>query len=153
MEESIVYENKTSTPNEVGVMDDIGISMIKKQVENMYAEEDAFTKGLDNAEKTLDNYLKQWLIDSELAELQIDNFGLIEDKITYKVHLLPRFWELQKEQFAFKYRAEKFQAEQYIESLEKEVSVAKDRLKVMAEGIAEKIDTLTKLGEEIPSRT
>jgi len=146
------YVNEAGTSNEVGVTDEIGKDLIKNQLLSLYAEEEAFVKARENALEGLENYEKQWLIDKELLELQLNNFGMLDSAKTHIVHTIPRFWELQKEQFGYKVRQETFQAEQTIKSFEREVETADKQLERIRKSIADKVKELEDLGMEIPSR-
>ena len=153
MVEDMKYENKNGTPNEVGVTDELGVEMIKQQLLNLYAEQKAFEEGLETAVANLENFEKQWKIDKELYDLQMEHFGLNEDKYTHKVHFVPKYWELLKEQFYYsKVRPETFQSEKMIESYKSEIEVSEKRLVSLAEEILTVSKQLRDLGEEVPQR-
>ena len=146
------YVNNTESSNDVGVTDTIGKDIIKNQLLSLYAEEEAFIKAEKNAVEGLENYMQQWDIDKELLNLQLDNFGMLDSAKTHLVHEIPRFWELQKEQFRFKVRQETFQAEQTIKGFEKELDTAKKQLDRLKVAIEEKISEMKELGMDIPSK-
>lgn len=151
MDNKIKYENKNKTPNEVGITDEIGVDLIKDQLLSLYDERKAFEDGLDTAEKNLENFEKQWNIDKRLYELQMENWGLIEDKKTHKIHLIDEYWDLSKEQFYYgKVRPDTFQSEKMIESFNKEIETAKERLAGIADEIINIKKQLKDLNEDIP---
>jgi len=145
------YKNKEGTSNNVGVTDDIGVDMLKKQVLNLYAEETAFQGGLEAAEKNLENFSKQWAIDKRLYELQLDNWGLLDEHRTHKLHMVDEYWELSKEQFYYnKVRPDTFQSEKLIEGYIDEIKTSNERLSAIAEELINVKKQLSDLGEDIP---
>jgi len=146
------YVNQEGTSNELAIKDEIGIDMLKNQLVSLYAEERAFEIGLKNAEEGLENYSTQWKVDEELLDMQLDNFGMLDSAKTHKIHEMPRFWELQKEQFGYKVRHEKVSAEGQIIGYNKEIEVASTKLTGIAADILLKIKELTDIGQEIPTR-
>ena len=146
------YKNSKGTSNDVGILDDVGIDMVKNQLLSLYAEEDAFVQMEATAKESSENYKKQWVIDERLLTLQLENFGMIESAKTHKVHEIQEFWDLQKEQFSFKVRHETFNAEQQLAGYIREIESSAKNLVTITKEIANKTEQLKALGEEIPAR-
>jgi len=108
------FVNKAGTDNHVGVSDDIGREMQEAQKVKYEDELEAYQEEVAQIDRDIENYNAQWLLDQEEMQLQFDNFGMIEEKITHKVHLLPRFWEISRLKYAYKMRQEEHQAQQYL---------------------------------------
>jgi len=150
-DKDMTYTNKEATPNGVGVTDELGVNMLKKQLLNFYAERDAFVQGKEQATKNLENFEKQWNIDKRLYELQMENWGLLDEKKTHKIHLIDEYWELAKEQFYYsKVRPDTFQSEKLIEGYKDEIITADKRLQSIAEEILNIKKQLIDLGESLP---
>lgn len=122
------YVNEAGTSNEVGVTDDIGVNILKRQEKSLLDEKKAYEEGLESAEKGLDNYERQWVIDKRLMELQLENFGMLESSYSHKIHTLPEYWELEKQKYSYKVREETFVAEKHIDSYKEQIAKSKERL-------------------------
>lgn len=146
------YENKEGTSNEIGVLDDIGIDMLKNQVVSLYAEEVAFELGLQNAVEGKENYEVQWKIDEELLDMQYNNFGMLKESYTHVIHTMPRFWDLQKEQFSYKVRQDKVLAESQLQGYDKEIEAATNQLEHIRGKIADLTKQLNDLNEPVPEK-
>lgn len=157
------FKNKAGTSNEVGIMDEIGISMLKHQISNLYDEKAAFEQGLETAIKSQDNYKQQSQIDLSLRKLEYDNFGMnvkynwlarlgryVFGSLEHKVKYKKEFWALQKEKFLFDMRSNEIQDKSQMEGFEAEIERSSERIEQIKEQLATKIETLTGLGEEIP---
>ena len=112
------FVNKEGTDNHVGVSDDIGKEMLQNQIDSYKEELKSYKEAVSQAEKSIKNYNDQWLIDKELMDLELENFGRKPEHCVMKVHDLPRFWELQKEKFKYTIRQEVFKAESYLDQQE-----------------------------------
>lgn len=135
--ETFVNDEKGS--NEVGVKDDIGLDMIKRQLGALLVEEEAFVEALEQGEKSYENYQKQWDIDKRLFELQLEHFGLEEKNYTHKLHSVPEYWDLEKTKFEYKVKQETFSAEQRLKQYEEEQTNALKRLNLIREEIPKKV--------------
>lgn len=145
------FKNQAGSDNEVGVTDQIGIDMLKKQVKDIYDEIEAFKGGLDNAKKSFDNYKEQADVEHRLQDLQLDHFGMIEEQKTHLIHNVPEFWELQKKKFEFEVRSQRMQDKSQLEGYEAEIKRAEERLKQLDVQLAKKITKLEEMGEEVPA--
>jgi len=151
VEEKMSFENEQGTSNNVDISEELSVDMVKGQVINFYDEKKAFEMGLEQAEKNLENFEKQWLIDKRLYELQLENWGLKEGHKTHKIHDVQEYWDLSKEQFIFgKVRPDTFQAERMIESYKDEIKNAKARIVSIDEELEILKAQLIEVGEEMP---
>ena len=137
------FENNAGTDNHIGVSDDIGKEMLASQKEEYEKELEAYQGALEQIDKDVANYTDQWLLDKEEMQLQYDNFGLLDDKFSHKVHTIPRFWEIQKEKFMYKIRQETHQAEQWLnqKAIEKEKAIERiDIIKKNLERVSNELE-------------
>jgi hypothetical protein len=110
------FVNKEKTENHIGVVDDIGKDMLQSQIDSYKEELDSYYEAVIDADKSIENYNNQWIIDKRLMELELENFGRREEHYVMKVHTIPEFWELQKSKFRFTIRQEEAKAENYLQS-------------------------------------
>jgi len=130
------FKNELNTSNEVEVMDDIGVSMVKQNLAAVLDEQEHYAEAIKVAMAAYDNYNEQWIIDKRLFELEMDNFGKIDDsKATHKIELIPEFWELQKKKKGFSIRQETYSAEKRLEGMMSDVTSSQDRLKALNEQV------------------
>jgi len=127
------FKNELNTPNEVGIMDDMGIDMVKRNLGAVLDEQKAYAEAVEVAQKNYDNYKKQWDIDKRLFELELENWGKIEGEATHKIELVPEFWELQKKKKEFAIRQETFSAEQRMKGFLEDVKNSQERLELLNE--------------------
>ena len=90
-------------------------------------ELELFTKQLAQKKRALENYRVQWLIDKELHQIVLDNFGLVTP--THKYQRVGRYWELQLKKYEFQIREDTFMADSKIAALEGEIKGLKDLIK------------------------
>jgi hypothetical protein len=143
---NVSYQNDAGTDNEVSVMDDIGIGMVKQQLGALLIEEEVFVEAIDVSKSNYDNYNNQWVIDKRLFELQLEHFGLQEQHYTHNLHLVPEYWDLEKEKFMYKVRQETFSAEKRLKQYEEELANAINRLAIIREEIPKKVAKLEEAG-------
>ena len=113
------FENKKGTSNYMEVVDEEDIETLKAQIEAVNSELDAFEEKRLDAIKLKERYETQWVVDKEEMDLQLEYFGMPEEKYTHKIHYIPRFWELQKKKFEFEVEEKTKQAESWIDGQEK----------------------------------
>ena len=109
------FENKKGTSNYMEVVDEEDIETLKAQIEAVNSELEAFEEKRLDAVKLKERYETQWAVDKEEMTLQLEHFGMPEEKYTHKIHFVPRFWELQKKKFEFKVEEQTKQAESWID--------------------------------------
>ena len=144
------FKNELETPNEVGVCDDIGIDMIKRNLGAVLDEQDAYAEAVEVAMKSYENYKVQWDVDNRLFQLELENFGKIDaDKCTHKIELVPEFWELQLKKKEFAVRQETYSAEKRMAGLLEDVANSQERLESLNEQAVKLTASLKEAGEEV----
>ena len=143
------FKNELNTPNEVGVMDDIGVDMVKRNLGAVLDERKAYEEAVVVAQKNYDNYKEQWDIDKRLFELELENWGKIDDKYTHKIELVPEFWELQKKKKEFAIRQETYSAEKRMQGFLDDVKNSQERLELLNEQVVKLTEQLEEAGEEV----
>jgi len=129
------FKNELGTDNFVGVDDEIGNDQIKDQIEQLNKEIKGYETIIEQKQKDFDNFKEQYDIAKELWALEVENFGISPEKYSHKVHYIPRFWELKKQEHEYKIRMEKFQNDKYLESLTKELEVGTDQMNALKEQV------------------
>lgn len=111
-------EEKKEHTKPVEVQDELGDDITELTKDQLKKEIENFKKNLEQLDKDKENYEKQWEVDKELHQIQLegDNHMLINP--TYKYQQNPRYWELVKEKLKYQIRQQTAQAEGYLKSIE-----------------------------------
>jgi len=136
-------ENKVN--GNVGVKDDKGVEILKRQLNGLTKEKEAYEKAIIDTEKSISNYEEQWLIDKRLLELQLEHFGMVDEKVTHKIQLVPEFWSLEKKKFEYRIREEHARADSYLTTHYEDLRLSKERL----EKCTSEIERITKELSEV----
>lgn len=140
MSEELEFKNNKGTDNHVGVADNIGLEMLKQQKANHEQELKTLEDARAEAIKTRDNYKEQWDIHAAKVQVQLDNWGMIEEKKTHKFHLVPEYWELEKKLFQYQFRMDKFTNEAQINAFDADVKSYEKQL----DGVKKNLEEINK---------
>ena len=112
--------NNENVENNPSVEDQLTQEIVKGNIEQLKKEIGQFKKTLQTIDDSEKNYKEQWEIDEKIWELHLkdDNCKQIEN--TIKLHEEPEFWELHKKKLEYKYRMDKFTAENYLKGYEQQ---------------------------------
>ena len=121
----------------VGIVDDLGESIIEEQKKQLQTEIDLFEKNIADAKKAKENYEKQVEIEEKLRKIVDENYGLIEEKYQHKYQLIPEYWELQHEKFKYQLRQERFMDERTIAGFDQQIKEQSEQLKSATEKLKE----------------
>lgn len=137
------FENNAGTDNHVGVSDNIGKEMLESQKAKYEEEVEAYKEAVEQIDRDVENYLKQWNIDKRIMELQFDNFGKDEEQFSLKVHKIPEYWELEKEKYTYYMRQEAYKADKWFDQKNTEKMKATERIEIIEKNL-EEVDTRLK---------
>lgn len=116
--------------NYVGIKDEIGKEIIESQKESLKVEIQTFEEGLKNVLEAKKNYEDQWLVDKEVYELLLEGDNLKSLNPTQKFQTIDRYWELQKLKLQYKYREDKFLAEQRLKGYDEKIKEIQEKLEL-----------------------
>lgn len=131
------FKNEKQTDNHVGVVDNIGVAMLKEQKANHEQELKTLQGALDDAQKTHDNFKEQWDVHEAKVQLQLDNWGMLDEKKTHRFHLLPEYWELEKKLFQYQFRMDKSNNEGMIKQFLNDIDSYKKQMDIAQKNLDE----------------
>lgn len=137
MSDELEFKNNKGTDNHVGVSDETGLIMLKQQKVNHEQELKTLQDAYEDAIKSHDNFKEQWDVHEKKIQLQLDNWGMIEDKKTHNFHLIPEYWALEKQLFQYQYRMDKVNNENMINQFKRDAEGYMKQLETVKANLAE----------------
>lgn len=115
---------KASERNEadyIGVKDELGQDITEGLVESLEKEIKLHKERLTQTEDNLQNYKEQWDVANRKFEILLSEDNLQRIEPVLKAELSEEYNTLVKKEFGYKYRQEKFVAEQTLKRYENEI--------------------------------
>jgi exonuclease I len=117
-EQEMNTEMEKSEKNNVGIEDEYGLEIQKAQIENLKKELEAFDMSIDNTHKDIENFKDQWDNDNVIYECFLAKDALKKLNPEFAYELEQKYWDARQKQLEYKYRADKFMAEQKLKQFE-----------------------------------